>query len=361
MSYPRRGPGTLNIAPPAVNDAPTFVRVGIDENGLGPRLGPLVVTATWAETWGAGEARAQRKPRGGLSQRLGDSKKLTRFGDATMGEAWARAIAARMGCAHDTPDALIRALSLDGEETLRSPCPEEHAEQCWSAVDEKFVADPELVAQVGADLAKLEAQGIRVLQSACVVVCAKRLNDAADRGLSRFDLDLHAMERLALFSRSRVGCDVIATCGKVGGFDRYPPAFGPMNGWLHTASVEGRARSEYSVPGLGQIAFVRDADESHLLVCMASLVGKWVREVLMARVVRYHRAVDPCLTEVSGYHDPVTARFINASRLSRQRRGLPDDCFERRARDAKAVDAPGLTPLQVPPATPRASGFSRPS
>jgi hypothetical protein len=61
---------------------------------------------------------------------------------------------------------------------------------------------------------------------------------------------------------------------------------------------------------------------------MASLVGKWVRDVLMARIVRYHRAGDPELPDASGYHDPVTTRFIDATRLSRDR-GLPDDCFER--------------------------------
>lgn len=308
------------------------IRVGIDENGLGPRLGPLVVTAVWAETWGSGPERAQRKARGGLRKRLGDSKKLAHFGDATLGEAWARAIAARSGGgAPETPEPLIRALSLDAADALRLPCPQNHADQCWSTTDEKFSADPSLVSQVERDLARLEEQGIRVLEAACVLVCAKRLNDAAARGLSRFDVDLHAMERLALFSRERVGGDVVATCGKVGGFDYYPAAFGPMQGWLHAVSVEGRARSEYAVPGLGQIAFVRDADESHLLVSMASLVGKWVREVLMARVVRYHRAVDPSLVEASGYHDPVTARFIAGSRLSRKKRGVPDDCFERQA------------------------------
>lgn len=330
----------MTLRDPAPNSVRS-IRVGIDENGLGPRLGPLVVTAVWAEIEGPGHERAQRRPRGNLRFRLGDSKKLTRFGDVALGEAWARAIAGRSGRTNpEVPESLIRDLSLDTAEMLRAPCPEKHAEQCWSTAEEKFAADPALVTQVERDLARLDEQGIRVLRAACVVVCARRLNDAAARGLSRFDLDLHAMERLALFSRSQVGCDVVATCGKVGGFDRYPPAFGPMSGWLHATSVEGRARSEYAVPGLGRIAFVRDADASHLLVCMASLVGKWVREVLMARVVRYHRAVDPDLAEVSGYHDPVTARFIAASRLSRKKRGLPDDCFERRARDENVGEPP---------------------
>ena len=159
------------------------------------------------------------------------------------------------------------------------------------------------------------------------------------------------------------GCDVLATCGKVGGYDRYAAAFGPMNGWLHSVAEEGRRRSEYAVPGLGRIAFVRDADASHLLVAMASLVGKWVRDALMARVVRYHRVADPELPDASGYHDPVTARFVAASRLSRQRRHLPDDCFERRAvapaELGAAVNPTDLT--EARPARPRAGLPFRPS
>jgi len=66
-------------------------------------------------------------------------------------------------------------------------------------------------------------------------------------------------------------------------------------------------------------------------VCMASLVGKWVRDLLMARIVRYHRETNADLPDASGYHDPVTTRFVEATRLSRKRRALPDECFERRA------------------------------
>jgi hypothetical protein len=66
-------------------------------------------------------------------------------------------------------------------------------------------------------------------------------------------------------------------------------------------------------------------------VGMASLVGKWVRDLLMDRVVRYHRLHNENLPAASGYHDPVTTRFIEATALSRKARELPDNCFERRA------------------------------
>jgi ribonuclease HII len=308
------------------------VRIGIDENGLGPRLGPLVVTAVVAVTTADGGARAESRPKGALKKRLDDSKKLVSYRDNALGEAWARAIASRMGHGGlGSPAAVVRALSLDAAEVLEAPCPADHGAQCWSAEGEQFTCEPKLLGQVERDLAKLEAAGVNVTRAACVVTCTRRLNEGVARGLTRFHMDLHAMERLTLEARERAGRDVVATCGKVGGFDRYSSAFGPLAGRLHAVAEEGRARSEYVMPGLGSIAFVRDADASHLLVSMASLVGKWVRDVLMERIVRYHRAEHPDLPDASGYHDPVTTRFIKATRLSRKHRGLPDDCFERKA------------------------------
>jgi ribonuclease HII len=316
------------------------IRIGIDENGLGPRLGPLVVTAVEAVTAGAGHARAESRPRGALRERLDDSKKLVAYGDTALGEAWARAIARRMGCPGPaghagpaTPEALLRAISLDSADALRAPCPGDHRAQCWSEGGEAFTCDPALLAKVEKDLDRLASQGIDVKRATCVVTCARRLNDGVARGLTRFHLDLHAMERLALDARARAGRNVLATCGKVGGFDRYEPAFGPMSGHLRAVEVEGRARSVYVFPGVGRLAFVRDADAKHMLVSMASLVGKWVRDLLMNRIVRHYRATtgDPELPDASGYHDPVTTRFIEATRLARSRRDVPDDCFVRRA------------------------------
>ena len=65
-------------------------RVGVDENGLGARLGPLVVTAVLAEVSPAGQALLGRPLRGKIRADLGDSKRLVSHGDVTLGEAWAR-------------------------------------------------------------------------------------------------------------------------------------------------------------------------------------------------------------------------------------------------------------------------------
>jgi ribonuclease HII len=84
---------------------------------------------------------------------------------------------------------------------------------------------------------------------------------------------------------------------------------------------------------VGELYFVRDADAHDVLVMLASLVGKWVRELLMARIARYYEPDAVPEEWPSGYHDPQSARFVAASALARKQREIPATCFER-ARDA---------------------------
>jgi hypothetical protein len=295
----------------------TRYRIGADENGLGPRLGPMVVTAVLARVTGDGEAIASRAPRGALAQRLGDSKQHVAHGDVALGEAWARALVVR-GAGKSTdatsPDALIHAIAADDRAALRAPCPRHVEAQCWYL-----------------DLDRLAARGVEILAVRSAILCARRINDGALAGKNRFLLDLHAMERLILDLREIAGEEVSAVCGKVGGFGRYSDAFGLLSGRLHAVLEEGRARSAYRFPGLGEIAFVRDSDASDLCVAMASLVGKYLREALMARIVRHYQRVIDGLPGASGYHDPVTAAFVEATRLVRGAGRVPDTCFERRS------------------------------
>ncbi len=356
MPRERPIPSKLTTAPVRPKAARSVALAGIDENGLGPRLGPLVVTGAWAQATRRGaevvaggrptvateEAPAVRWPG---AARLGDSKKLVAFGDSALGEAWARAIAIRRGEAPTTPEAVLRALSIDADDVLRGRCPGDHVRQCWGVTEERFEASDTLVATVGDDLAALHRAGVDVRGVRVAVVCSERLNDAASRGLSRFDVDLHAMERVAIALREEARAKLDVTCGKVGGLNAYGPRFGPLAGRTRVATLEGRAKSAYSIDGLGTLAFVRDADDAQLLVCLASLVGKWVRDLLMNRIVRYHREHDGDLPAASGYHDPVTTRFITASALMRRARALPDTCFERKRVDELAAEAVSTLPL----------------
>ena len=318
-------------AAPTVAAGPAFCHAlaGLDENGLGPRLGPLLVTAVRASATDEGRRIASRKARGKLQELLSDSKKLVAFGDSGLGEAWARAVALRGGLHFASPAELLAHLCLDGAADLEAPCPSGHRDQCWATDTEELAAPEALVQDLARHLDRLASRGLAVEEARLVIVCTSRLNAAVREGRSRFHVDLHAMERLCVDLRARARGPLSAVCGKVGGLDRYGPHFGPFSQGLHSALVEGRDRSEYAVAGLGTVAFVKDADDTYPLVSLASLIGKWARDLLMLRIVRHHRAYDADLPAASGYHDPVTARFVDATRLARARRGLPDDCFER--------------------------------
>ena len=304
-------------------------RIGADENGLGARLGPLVVTAVLARVDERGQRTLSRKLPKTIAADLDDSKRLVSHSDVALGEAWTRALIAP---AARSPEELFRELSLEGHERLKEPCPSHVEHQCWSPSGEGFVADDEIVARVAKHLERLRERGVEIVCVKSSVVCTRKLNDARARGHNRFVSDLHAMEELVLALRKQAGTDVTAVCGKVGGMGDYSRFFGPLGGWLHAVLEQGRARSAYKFPGLGELHFVRDADAQDPLVMLASLVGKWVRELLMARVARFYLPGEAENDLPSGYNDPVTARFVDETALTRKTRRVPQTCFER-ARD----------------------------
>ena len=310
-------------------------RVGVDENGLGARLGPLVVTGVLAEVDGRGTRTLGRKLPRAIRADLDDSKRLISHADSRLGEGWARALSTAPAA---TPTALLESLLLEDHTALRSPCPSHVASQCWAVDGESFQADDALCQRLREHRRALEARGVRVLAVRSSVVCTKRLNQARLRGVNRFVSDLHAMERLVVELRRCAGAEVHAICGKVGGIHEYGKFFGPLGGRLHAVLGEGAARSGYRFPGLGEVYFVRDADAADPLVMLASLVGKYVRELLMARIVRFYpaREEDP---PPSGYHDPVSAAFVKRTHRHRQKQRVPDDCFER-SRDPLEAPAP---------------------
>jgi ribonuclease HII len=300
-------------------------RIGVDENGLGSRLGPLVVTAVLARVDARGsQTLARRLPRS-LRASLDDSKKLISHADVRLGEAWARELG---GLDAADPATLFERLSLEGGVKLRERCPTQAEGQCWGTGRESFEAEPKLLRQVARHRALLAGRGVALVAVKTSVVCTEALNRGRRAGKNRFVMDLHAMEALVLALRREAAADVSAVCGKVGAMADYSRFFGPLGGWLHNVLEEGPARSAYRFPTVGEIAFERDADGAHPLVMLASLVGKYVRELLMARIAaHYPEGEDEA--QPSGYHDPVTHAFVERTALVRKRRKVPDRCFER--------------------------------
>jgi ribonuclease HII len=305
----------------------SMFHIGADENGLGSRLGPMIVTAVMADVTEEGERFLSRKLPKRMREDLDDSKRLMTHTDVGIGEAWARVLTGERA---ETPALLFESLSLEGSAQLRTPCPKQAGAQCWHAGLEAFSADEGQLARARKHLATFAERGVRVVEVRSSVICTQQLNENRKRGINRFVSDLHAMERLILALQGRAAAPVHAVCGKVGGIGEYAKFFGPLAGWLHATIVEGQAESAYQFPTLGRIRFVRDADAHAPLVMLASLVGKYVRELFMSRIARHYPGHDdPELPRPSGYHDPVTAAFVERTALFRKQRRMPDRCFER--------------------------------
>jgi len=318
--------------------------IGADENGLGSRLGPMIVTAVLAEVDERGERTLSRKLPKRIREELDDSKRLMSHTDVALGEAWARVLT---GGTATTPGALFELLSLEGTAKLKQPCPKAAGQQCWSEAGETFSSSDDQLKRVTSHVSALAERGVRIVEVRSSVVCTQQLNENRARGINRFVSDLHAMERLILRLQGRAAAPVHAICGKVGGIGEYGKFFGPLSGWLRATIVEGQAESAYQFPKLGRVRFLRDADAHAPLVMLASLVGKYVRELFMSRI-GYHYPSDQEQPRPSGYHDPVTAAFVRRTDLVRKERGMPDRCFERERdpliekepKQAKAKKAP---------------------
>jgi len=303
---------------------------GVDENGLGPQLGPLLVTGVLAERQ-AGSARVHLDD----FRYIHDSKRLLGHHNVSIGEAWARVLVPE---ATDPWDLLAR-VSIDTLAALRTPCPAGVERQCWSQHREGFQAPVKLLAEVAEEYAQLKAGGIHIRAVRSVVVCAKRLHEAQAQGHSLFATDLHCMERVCLALRAHAPTNVTFVCGKVGGMHSYAPRFRHLSPLGLRTQREGAADSTYHLPALGSLSFVRDADSSDLLVALASLVGKYLREWCMETIAWFYRERDPALPDPSGYRDPVTHRFILATAARRQTEHIPDTCFLRPQR-ASSVASP---------------------
>ena len=182
--------------------------LGIDENGLGPQLGPMIVTGVMARLTEASERRLASEASSFLHERLADSKLLVDHHHVSLGEAWARALqAGARGQVNPpaTPDEMVHGLSLLDRQALRAPCPSTAVAQCWSTGDEAFEATEDELEAARSDLASLRVAGMDVVWAKSVIVCVKRINEHRAVGRSRLDVDLRSMEELIVAARSEAG------------------------------------------------------------------------------------------------------------------------------------------------------------
>ncbi len=206
-------------------------------------------------------------------------------------------------------------------------CPSGSRAQCW----QHRLALPVFGGDVSKGRAALDWLAQREVHVRGVEMslhCARSLNDALGTQ-KKSTVHLSLFEHVLLRLRGRAGDDVMADCGMVGGIRDYPKF---VQRWSAQDMVLLRAKKgvrHYRVPEVGQVHFEVGADNRHVLVSLASMVGKYVRELWMLRQNRFYQAQDRYLASVSGYHDPKTRSFVGATGALRQKLGVDERCFTR--------------------------------
>jgi len=229
-------------------------------------------------------------------------------------------------------DGLLDQVSPESRPRLRACCPDEPtAGQCW-AVDLPLPLFGGEAAYGEELLDRLVGRSsLRIVDVQSRVACAGVLNAKLAAGKNKLAVDLEFFEDLICAVHARHGSPLLAVCGMIGGVRDYASRLSRFEPHRVGSLPGRRGQRRYAVDGVGELRFEIDADARHLPVALASIVGKYVREICMRRIGEFYRQSNPELKLASGYHDPVTTRFIDATEASRRRLGIAPDCFRRRA------------------------------
>ena len=309
-------------------------RIGIDEAGYGPNLGPLVMTAVacrlpddlaQADLWQTLSAGVRRERRAGDGRLLiNDSKQVysarNGLGDleaavlSFLGAAQASFTCAAEILAHLCPnhcEDLAREVWYHGKTSLPTACTREAIEPGAAKLRQASAAK------------ELSWGPVRA-----VVVCPHRFNDLVDHWDSKGAVLAVAMAELMRRHLSDNGAEPLSVVvDKHGGRNYYSALVQEAVGaGVTQAREESALRSVYEVIGLDhplRVTFMPRADGEDLCVALASMVSKYLRELLMAEFNDFWQKHLPDLAPTAGYPQDA-ARFFADIEPARRKLKVPD-------------------------------------
>jgi ribonuclease HII len=303
-------------------------QIGIDEAGYGPNLGPFVMTLVAcrlpdhdADLWKLLKAAVRRFDEDADHRLIvADSKQV--YSPASGWHDLEKTALASFA-SPPTLQVLLDHLAPDELPLLRN--------EAW------FAGDTTLPTEVPADdhaaacsqwRAASESAGVAWAFCQSVIVPAPRFNDLIDKWDSKGAvLSVASTELMRRCLEATAAEPMRFTIDKHGGRNAYSAllqhAF--ADGIVY-AEEEGRLRSVYRVEGLDRsvrITFMPKADVEHFTVALASMISKYVRELLMREFNRFWQTHVPGLAPTAGY--PLDAgRYIEAIRPALLKMGMAE-------------------------------------
>lgn len=313
--------------------------IGIDEAGYGPNLGPFVLTLIACQVhdddgstdlWRRLETCVRRQEDDADGRLVvADSKKVysPARGLADLETTVLAALTGAFCAAGPRPLATLQQL-LDW---ITPDHLTELGREAWFAGDTALPVRSEMeqvTAAAGALLAASRLQRVDWALCRCAVVCAPRFNDLIERWDSKAVVEALALVKLLQHCLGATRAEPMHfVIDKLGGRNQYHVL---LQEAFHDGIVfveeEGAKRSLYRVEKLDRpvrVEFVPRADADHFCVALASMVSKYVRELLMLEFNRFWQQHVADLKPTAGYPGDA-ARFFAAIRPALQHLGLDE-------------------------------------
>ena len=307
-------------------------QIGIDEAGYGPNLGPFVMTlvacrvpddSAEVDLWDMLKSAVRRADEPADHRLIVADSKLVYSSARGWDTLEKTVLSAHVGDATSTLQALLDHLAATELPLLR--------DEAWYVGDTSLpteLAADDLAAGVSAWRQASQDAGVTWGFCQSAIVATPRFNDLIDKWDSKGAVLSVALSQLMQRCLAVTAAEPMRfVVDKHGGRNLYSAVLQhAFADGMVLAEEEGRNRSVYRVEGLDRpvrITFMPKADVKHFTVALASMISKYVRELLMREFNRYWQTHVPGLTPTAGYPNDAI-RYFDAIRPAMVKLGLSE-------------------------------------